>query len=417
MGHDVTHQTACPTVRSMHQCPTCEKPILVLTRELGRGVSCPHCRAMLLTVPDGIEVAKSIRPPDQVPIPPPRPLSPPPGPSPGTGLIVAAFGMFGVVGAGALLAGLFLTGYPDPAMPPSVNLRSASEESERASDVAEEQERAKVYHVEQANAVAQARVEAERAKAERAEAVATARTGAAARSDRQAMPERGAKPAGETALPSSARPSLTAAIDGALHAVATIHADGQGSGFVVQQRRWLATNFHVVQGAREAKATGRRANSDDQFEIDVEGFVACDPDKDLVILLLREEWPAKPLVLSGDQPRLGEEVFAVGTPEGFAETLTRGIVSQVRKASDVGYDSLAPGTKIIQTDASFSHGSSGCPLFSANGDVIGITSFGLKRDPDSAEFRFAVAAEELANLIRLADGPVRPLAQLPPSRN
>jgi S1-C subfamily serine protease len=199
--------------------------------------------------------------------------------------------------------------------------------------------------------------------------------------------------------------------------VATIHADGQGSGFVVQQRRWLATNFHVVQGARAAKATGRRANSDDQFEIDVEGFVACDPDKDLVILLLREEWPAKPLVLSGDQPRLGEEVFAVGTPEGFAETLTRGIVSQVRKARDVGHDSLAPGTKIIQTDASFSHGSSGGPLCNANGDVIGITSFGLKRDPDSAEFRFAVAAEELASLIRLANGPVRPLAHLPPSRN
>jgi S1-C subfamily serine protease len=399
-------------VRSMHQCPTCEKPILVLTRELGRGVSCPHCREMLLTVPEGIEVAKSIRPPDQVPISPPAMLSPPPGPSPGTGLIVAAFGMFGVVNAGALLAGLFLTGYRDPALPPSVILRSVSEESERASYVAEERERAKVYQAEQAKAVAQARVEAERA-----EAASMARPDAAVGSDRQAMPERGAKPVGATALPPPARPSLTAAIDGALHAVATIHADGQGSGFVVQQRRWLATNFHVVQGARAAKATGRRANSDDQFEIDVEGFVACDPDKDLVILLLREEWPAKPLVLSGDQPRLGEEVFAVGTPEGFAETLTRGIVSQVRKARDVGHDSLAPGTKIIQTDASFSNGSSGGPLFSANGDVIGITTFGLKRDADSAEFRFAVAAEELASLIRLADGPVRPLAQLPPSRN
>ena len=39
------------------------------------------------------------------------------------------------------------------------------------------------------------------------------------------------------------------------------------------------------------------------------------------------------------------------------------------------------------------------------------------KDPDSAEFRFAVAAEELVNLIRLANGPVRPLAHLPPSRN
>jgi S1-C subfamily serine protease len=375
---------------------------------------------MLLTVPDGIEVAKSIRPPDQVPIPPSLPHGLPaiaPGPSPGIGLIVAAFGMLGVVGAGALVAGLFSTGYRDPAPPPSVNLRSSREESERASYVAEKQERAKVYQAEQAKAVAQARVEAERVEAERAEAAAMARPDAAVGSDRQAMPGRGGKPVGATALPPPARPSLTAAIDGALHAVATIHADGQGSGFVVQQRRWLATNFHVVQGARAAKAAGRRANSDDQFEIDVEGFVACDPDKDLVILLLREEWPAKPLVLSGDQPRLGEEVFAVGTPEGFAETLTRGIVSQVRKASDVGYDSLAPGTKIIQTDASFSHGSSGGPLCNANGDVIGITSFGLKRDPDSAEFRFAIAAEELVNLIRLANGPVRPLAHLPPSRN
>lgn len=218
--------------------------------------------------------------------------------------------------------------------------------------------------------------------------------------------------------PSAPRPpSLTAAIDKTQHAVATIFADGQGSGFVIQRRRWLVTNFHVVQGSNQAKAVGRPAGSDDSFEIEIEGFAACDPSKDLVILVLQREWPTEPLVLSKDAPRLGEDVFAVGTPIGLTATITRGIVSQMRTAADIQSDDLAPHTKIIQTDAWFAAGSSGGPLCRNDGHVIGINSFGLKREPGGPEFRFAIAAEELAALLERAGDSTRPMSDLPRPRN
>jgi hypothetical protein len=159
-------------IDSMHQCPACKKSLLVLTMELGRGLPCPHCRALLRTVPAGTEVAKSIHRPDHVPTPQPPPSGPAavvPGSPPGNRLIVAAFGMLGVVAAGAFVAGFFLTGHPDPPQPPFEVLRSAPEESERAARFAEEKKQAEVRAAEQAKAVALAQAEAERAEAKRAD--------------------------------------------------------------------------------------------------------------------------------------------------------------------------------------------------------------------------------------------------------
>jgi S1-C subfamily serine protease len=144
---------------------------------------------------------------------------------------------------------------------------------------------------------------------------------------------------------------------------------------------------------------------------------SCDPGKDLVVLALEKDWPGDPLRLSGDKPRLGEDVFAIGAPQGLTETITRGIVSQLRSAADISHRGLSPSTKIIQTDAFFTHGSSGGPLCSADGKVIGITSFGVQQDPQSAEFQFAIAAEELADLLSKANSVARPLTELPPARD
>jgi S1-C subfamily serine protease len=235
--------------------------------------------------------------------------------------------------------------------------------------------------------------------------------------DRQASAGGRATAEDGTAPSAPPPPSPTAAIDKTQYAVATVFADGQGSGFVVQRRRWLVTNFHVVQGSNQAKAVGRPAGSGDSFEIEIEGFAACDPGRDLVILVLQHEWPTEPLMLSTHTPRLGEDVFAVGTPIGLAATITRGIVSQMRTAADIQDDSLAPHTKIIQTDAWFAAGSSGGPLCRHDGHVIGINSFGLKREPGGPEFRFAIAAEELAALLERAGDSTRPMSDLPRTRN
>ena len=212
--------------------------------------------------------------------------------------------------------------------------------------------------------------------------------------------------------------SLATAVDGVRRAVVTIvqDEDGFGSGFVVQRRRWLATNHHVVAGAKKAAAFRKLDGADEPITIKVEGFVACDPRADLVILALEKDWPAEPLRLSGKRPRLGDDVFAVGTPKGLTETVTKGIISQLRSAADLGQKNFAPTTKIIQTDAFMTHGSSGGPLCSTSGQVMGINTFGLKTGTDKEEFHFAVSVEELSRLLQKAGGRIRPLAELPRAR-
>ena len=212
--------------------------------------------------------------------------------------------------------------------------------------------------------------------------------------------------------------SLATAVDSVRRAVVTIvqDEDGFGSGFVVQRRRWLATNHHVVAGAKRAAAFRKQDGADEPITIEVEGFVACDPRADLVILALEKDWPAEPLRLSGKKPRLGDDVFAVGTPKGLTETVTKGIISQLRSAADIGQKNLAPATKIIQTDAFMTHGSSGGPLCAISGQVMGINTFGLKTGTDKEEFHFAVSVEELSRLLQKAGGRIRPLAELPRAR-
>jgi serine protease Do len=212
--------------------------------------------------------------------------------------------------------------------------------------------------------------------------------------------------------------SLATAVDSVRRAVVTIVQDehGFGSGFVVQRRRWLATNHHVVAGAKRAAAFRKQDGADEPITIEVAGFVACDPRVDLVILALDKDWPAEPLRLSSKKPRLGDDVFAVGTPKGLTETVTKGIISQLRSAHDLGQKNLAPAAKIIQTDAFMTHGSSGGPLCAISGQVMGINTFVHKSDGDSVVFHFAVSVEELSRLLEKAGGRIRPLAELPRAR-
>lgn len=221
-------------------------------------------------------------------------------------------------------------------------------------------------------------------------------------------------------IPAGNKPAITAnladSVDRVRRSVVTILSDnGLGSGFVVNNRKWVATNHHVLDDTRKARAVRREAGDLAAQDIEVIGYVACDPRHDLAVVVLAKEWPGEPLVVHRDKPRLGESVFAIGTPKGLDETVTRGIVSQVRKADDIGVETLHPRTVLVQTDAFFTNGNSGGPLCSANGEVIGINTFGQVRDED--EFRFAIASLELARLLDECEGRIRPLSDIPPRRD
>ena len=138
---------------------------------------------------------------------------------------------------------------------------------------------------------------------------------------------------------------------------------GQGSGFIVSADGIILTNAHVVKGAKEVtvKLTDRR-----EFRATVLG---ADPKTDVAVL--RIDAKNLPVVQLGKVAdlRVGEWVLAIGSPFGFENTVTAGVVSA--KGRSLPDDSAVP---FIQTDVPINPGNSGGPLFNARGEVVGINS-------------------------------------------
>lgn len=148
---------------------------------------------------------------------------------------------------------------------------------------------------------------------------------------------------------------------------------GLGSGFVIDNNGLVITNRHVVSGGdRQFQIIGHAG-------IKAEGEVVY-VDRKLDFALVRSNGlkKVKPLpICYQSYPNPGQNVVALGSPEGFAGTVTRGIVSAVRYPSG-DLKGVAPNyVTLIQTDASISPGNSGGPLVNTRGEVIGINTFNM----------------------------------------
>jgi len=138
---------------------------------------------------------------------------------------------------------------------------------------------------------------------------------------------------------------------------------GEGSGFIVSPDGIILTNAHVVKDASEVtvKLTDRR-----EYRAKVLG---SDPKTDIAVLKI--DGKNLPVVTLGSTAALqvGEWVLAIGSPFGFENTVTAGVVSAKGRA--LPDDSAVP---FIQTDVAVNPGNSGGPLFNARGEVVGINS-------------------------------------------
>jgi serine protease Do len=138
---------------------------------------------------------------------------------------------------------------------------------------------------------------------------------------------------------------------------------GQGSGFIVSADGQILTNAHVVRDASTVtvKLADRR-----EFEAKVLGV---DPATDVAVLKI--DATGLPVVQFGDAKKLavGDYVLAIGSPFGFEQSATSGIVSAKRRS--LPGDAYVP---FIQTDVAVNPGNSGGPLFDAHGRVVGINS-------------------------------------------
>ena len=165
----------------------------------------------------------------------------------------------------------------------------------------------------------------------------------------------------------------------------------QGSGVVVGEGV-AVTNCHVIESA--AKVSIRQAADSQAAETYLMNaeVVARDEDNDLCLLYAPDlsKPPAAKTATMGNAKNLviGEEVYAIGAPQGLELSLSRGIVAQLR-----GVKGKAP---IVQTDAAISPGSSGGGLFNEDGELVGVTTFG---DKERQGLNFAMPVEEVVGLI------------------
>ena len=159
-------------------------------------------------------------------------------------------------------------------------------------------------------------------------------------------------------------------------------AQGMGSGFIISTDGLVLTNAHVVQGASEVtvKLTDRR-----EFRARVLG---ADPATDVAVL--RIDAKGLPAVKFGDsaRARVGDWVVAIGSPFGFENSVTAGIVSA--KGRSLPGDAYVP---FIQTDVAVNPGNSGGPLFNMAGEVIGINSQIYSRSGGYQGLSFAIPAD------------------------
>jgi serine protease Do len=139
---------------------------------------------------------------------------------------------------------------------------------------------------------------------------------------------------------------------------------GMGSGFIISEDGYILTNAHVVADAEQV--TVRLADAKRELQARV---VGRDPRTD--VALLKVEASGLPTVKLGDSSKVepGQWVAAIGSPFGFANTITAGIVSAIERS--------IPGevyVPFIQTDVPVNPGNSGGPLLTMDGEVIGINS-------------------------------------------
>lgn len=157
-----------------------------------------------------------------------------------------------------------------------------------------------------------------------------------------------------------------------------------GSGFVVTSDGEIVTNFHVIQDSVKLKI---EFGNKQTYETDQTLLV--DDKRDLALLKINAT--GLPYVTLGDSVKMevGDPVVAIGSPLGFENTVSNGLISGIRHFDDEKLDYL-------QTTAPMTNGSSGGVLFNMKGEVIGVTTMGY---PLGGEISFAIPSHDVIHFL------------------
>jgi putative serine protease PepD len=181
-----------------------------------------------------------------------------------------------------------------------------------------------------------------------------------------------------------------------------VPVEGAGSGFVIDSRGYILTNFHVVQEAQSIEVV-----LGDQSKY-VAKFIGADQRNDVALIKIDPKGKKLVALPLGDSSALqvGQKVLAIGNPFGFQSTLTTGIVSALGRTVQTSQTTFID--EAIQTDAAINRGNSGGPLINSHGEVIGINSAIYTPSGTTAGIGFAIpinTAKNIANDL-ITDGRV-----------
>lgn len=169
--------------------------------------------------------------------------------------------------------------------------------------------------------------------------------------------------------------------------------EGSGSGSIIDDKGYILTNYHVVEGAREVTVSLHNGSS--------YAGVPVGHDAETDIAVLKIDAPAKELepLAWGDSTnlRVGQRIYAIGNPFGLERTMSTGIISSLNRQIPAGQNRTM--RSLIQLDVSLNQGNSGGPLISTRAELIGMNTAIMSTNGDSAGVGFAIPVSTIRRIV------------------
>ena len=166
------------------------------------------------------------------------------------------------------------------------------------------------------------------------------------------------------------------------------------SGVIIDPRGYVLSSYHVIAGAEALKATVYGPGGAAEFPLKL---VKADINTDMALLRIQSGGPFSYAVLgNSDATRTGDMVLTIGSPFGFEQSVTTGMISSRNRTLQVGnivYE------KLIQTDSPTDRGSSGGPMLNVQGEVIGINTDLFSPGAVTNSISFAIPINQAAELV------------------
>lgn len=171
-----------------------------------------------------------------------------------------------------------------------------------------------------------------------------------------------------------------------------VPVEGAGSGFIIDPRGYILTNYHVVEGAQSIEVV-----LGDQSRYAAK-YIGADQRNDVALIKIEPKGKQLTVLKLGDSGgiQVGQKVLAIGNPFGFESTLTTGVVSATGRTVQTSQSTFIE--QAIQTDAAINRGNSGGPLIDTHGDVIGINSAIYTPSGTTAGIGFAIPINTAKNI-------------------